>query len=236
MRKKRSGSANATRVRRADVNLLGSPTMRQATMKWTFTLALAVAGCVGGSKGSSGDSDKLKAYILTAVPSDLPNKLDINFENKVHLVGYKVDPAGKAGPGTDVKVTMYWRVDEKLDDGWSLFTHVVDASGERLLNIDNVGPLREIKDSHQVLWPSAWEKGKVYVDEQTFKVPDDVKSPEITVTTGIWKGDARLKIVGGPTDKENRGVVVHLKTGVVDKPAAAPAHTEIPTLRVDKLA
>lgn len=211
--------------------------MRQATMKWSLALALAFAGCVGGSKGGGGaDHDKLKPYILSAVPGDLPNKLDINYENKIHLVGYKIEPAGKTGPGTDVKLTMYWRCDEKLDDGWSLFTHVVDSNNDRILNIDNVGPLREVKETHQALWPSAWEKGKVYVDEQSFKIPDDVKSPEITVTAGIWKGDARLKIVGGPADKENRGLVAHLKTGVVDKPASAPAHTEIPNLRAPKLA
>ena len=144
--------------------------MRRPSNMWTLTLALFVgaasltAGCVGGSKsGSAGDLDKLKPYILEAVPADV-NKLDINYENKIHLVGYKVDPAGTAAPGSDVKLTMYWRCDDKLDDGWNLFTHVVDSNGERILNIDNVGPLREMKEAHQALWPSAWEKGKVYAD------------------------------------------------------------------------
>jgi Carbohydrate family 9 binding domain-like len=216
--------------------------MRRPAKKWTLTLALLVgasslaAGCVGGSKGtSSSDLEKLKPYILEAVPADVTNKLDINFENKVHLVGYKVDPPGTAAPGTDVKVTMYWRCDDKLDDGWSLFTHVVDSNGERILNIDNVGPLREVKESHQALWPSAWEKGKVYADEQSFRVPDELKTADFAVTTGIWKGDARLKIVGGPADAENRGIVVRLKTGMDNKPAAAP-HTDIPQIKVNKLA
>ncbi len=216
--------------------------MRRPVSKWTWTLALLVGAatttaCVGGSKGASAsDLEKLKPYILDAVPSDIPNKIDINFENKVHIVGYKVEPTGKAGPGTDVKLTMYWRCDEKVDDGWSLFTHILDSNNERILNIDNVGPLREIKETHQALWPSAWEKGKVYVDEQSFRVPDDVKTADIAITTGIWKGDARLKVVGGPGDAENRGIVVRLKTGAeATKPAAAP-HTELPRLRVNKLA
>ena len=117
------------------------------------------------------DQERLKPYILERGARRPPNKLDINFENKVHLVGYKVEPAGAAKPGTDVKLTMYWRVDDKLEDGWSLFTHIVDSNNDRILNIDNVGPLREVKDAHQVLWPSAWEKGKVYVDEQSFTCP-----------------------------------------------------------------
>ena len=44
--------------------------------------------------------ERLKPYILDAVPADLPNKIDINFENKIHLVGYKVEPAGKRPPAT----------------------------------------------------------------------------------------------------------------------------------------
>jgi hypothetical protein len=212
--------------------------MRRSLSQLTLTLALlsAAAGmsCVGGSKGtSSSDLEKLKPYILESPPSDMTAKLDINYENKVRLIGYKVEPQGVAGPGTDVKLTMFWKVEDKLDDGWSLFTHVVDSNSERILNIDNVGPLREVKESHQVLWPSAWEKGKIYADEQTFRVPDDVKTADFAVTTGIWKGDARLKVVSGPADSDNRGIVVRLKTGVDNKPAQ---HTELPQMRVIKLA
>src|SRR5258707_8479079 len=216
--------------------------MRRPANMWTLTLALLVgatsltASCVGGSKGTSASElEKLKPYILEAVPADVTSKLDINYENKIHLVAYKVDPAGTAPPGTDVKITMYWRCDAKLDDGWNLFTHVVDSSGERILNIDNVGPLREVKEAHQALWPSAWEKGKIYADEQSFRVPDELKSADFAVTTGIWKGDARLKIVSGPADGDNRGIVVRLKTGAENKPAASP-HTEVPMIRVNKLA
>jgi hypothetical protein len=217
--------------------------MRRPVSRWTLTLALLVigtgaatigTGCVGGSKGHSGnEAEKLKAYVLDAVPGDLPNKTDINFENKIHLVGYKFEPA-QAAPGADIKATLYWRVDDKLDDGWSLFTHILDSNNERVLNIDNVGPLREVRENHQALWPSAWEKGKVYVDEQSFKVPDDIKTPEIIFTTGIWKGDARLRVVGGAGDPENRGIVARLKTGQSDKPPLAP-HTDIPVLRANKL-
>ena len=212
--------------------------MRRLMSHWNSIVVLtaALSSCVGGSKGSSSKEnvEHLKPYILDAVPADIPNKIDINFENKIHLVGYRVEPAGKAPPGTDVKITMYWRTDEKLDDGWSLFTHIVDSSGERILNIDNVGPLREVKESHQALWPSAWEKGKVYVDEQSFRVPDDTNTAEVVVATGIWKGDARLRVVGGPADAENRGIVVRLKTG--NEPKGASTHTEVPRLRPTKLA
>src|SRR5215472_17061279 len=85
------------------------------------TLCCIELACVGGSKGlSAEDKDKLKPYILDVAPADIPHKVDINFENKVHISGYKFEPE-QAGPGTEAKLTYYWRCDETLDDGWGLF-------------------------------------------------------------------------------------------------------------------
>src|SRR5208283_2756441 len=180
---------------------------------------LVSAGCVGGSKGiSSEDKDKLKAYILDAPPADIPHKLDVNFENKVHLVGYKFDPES-AKAGQEVKLTYYWRCDDTLEEGWLLFTHTKDDGSGKMGNLDYVGPLRDQRNgSHQVLGPDRWEKGKVYVDQQTYKVPDDVQG-EVGIYIGIWKGDARLRIVSGPNDGDNSAIVGRIKTGVAPKKA-----------------
>lgn len=213
--------------------------MRYAPIVSTVLIALSLssAACVGGSKGiSAEDKEKLKVYILDAPPADA-QKVDVNFENRVHIIGYKVEPA-IAPPGTEVRVTYYWRCDQPLDDGWLLFTHVVDdASGQRT-NLDWVGPLRENKDSKQVLGPSRWEKGKVYADSQTFTMPDwgDSMGPAVTLKTGIWKGDGRLHITAGPSDGDNAftGVQVRTGRGGGAKPAEAPKGN-VPRLEVTKL-
>src|SRR3984957_5992539 len=98
---------------------------------------------VGGKKGlSSGDKERPKANVLDAVPADLTHKMDVNFENKVHLVGYKFEPE-LAHPGQESKLTYYWRCDDTLDDGWLLFTHTKDTGSGKMGNLDFVGPLRE---------------------------------------------------------------------------------------------
>src|SRR5579859_1638805 len=136
-----------------------------------IAVAALAAGCVGGSKGvSAEDKEKLKAYVLDGPPADIPHKLDVNFENKVHLIGYRFTPE-TAHPGQEVKLTYYWRVDDPLEDGWLLFTHTKDEGSGKMGNLDFVGPLREQKNNHQILGPERWERGKVYVDEQTYKVP-----------------------------------------------------------------
>ncbi len=200
----------------------------------TLLTALALTACVGGSnENSKQDKERLQGFVLSSAP-EFPIKLDINFDDKITLLGARVDPAGKVSPGQKVKVTMYWRCNKSPGDGWLLFTHVLDGSGERILNIDNVGPLREWKGSRQALPPGNWDAGKIYVDEQEFTVPADVKTSKIQFTTGIWKGNDRLKIKSGPADRENKARVVEIETSVAARPAV-PSTTGVPELRVDKL-
>ena len=207
--------------------------------KWCMILAVAAAmqaACVGGSKSvSAEDKERLKPYILDAEPADIPHKVEINFENRVHLIGYNIEPA-TSKPGQEVKMTYWWRCDDTVDEGWGLFTHVVtDPSTDKRDNLDNDGPIREQKNGHQVLGPDKWEKGKIYVDEQTYKIPDGIKAPELQIITGVWKGNARLRIINGPNDGDNGALIGKIKTGIVP-PAEEHTHTDIPSVTVNKLA
>jgi hypothetical protein len=198
--------------------------------------AAASAGCVSGGKGiSAEDKEHLKPYVLDSPPADLPHKLDVNFENKVHLIGYRFEPE-VAHPGDEVKLTYYWRCDDTLEDGWLLFTHTKDEGNGHLGNLDYSGPLREARSNgHQVLGPDRWEKGKIYVDTQTYKVPSDVAGSEVTILVGVWKNDSRLRVLSGPSDGENCAVVGKIKTGVTPKAADDHPANDIPSLVVSKI-
>lgn len=211
--------------------------MNRMRNAWVF-VTLVSAACVGGKQRiSSEDKARLAANILTAVPADA-TKVDVNFENKIHLVGYKVEPA-LAPPGTLVKVTNYWRCDDPVEEGWQLFTHIQHEGIEGVENLDGSGPLRERQaNNHQVLGPDRWERGNVYADEQTFTMPKELKGPDTIVYVGIFKDNARLRILSGPNDGDNRAIVAKIKTGVAaaKKPDESKrGATDIPTLSAMKL-
>ena len=207
----------------------------------TFALAAAAVtsapACVGGKQQiSAEDRTRLAAQILDAVPADA-KKTDINFENKVHVVGYKVEPE-LAPAGTVVKFVTYWRCDDPVEEGWQLFTHIQHEGYDKPENLDANGPLRELKGNHQVLGPDRWERGKIYADEQTFTMPQDLQGPDTMVYVGIWKGDARLRILSGPNDGDNRAIVAKIKTGVAPraKEDGKRGAADIPVLLPVKLA
>lgn len=207
-----------------------------------FVLGLSAAtsvgsmGCVGGkSQISAEDKERLKGFILEAVPADA-KRVDVNFENKIHLVGYKLEPE-VAGPGATVKVTYFWRVEDPIEQGWQLFTHLQHEGYDKPENLDGAGPLREVRGRSQIMGPDRWERGKIYADEQTFQMTQDLRGPESTLYVGIYKGDARLRIISGPSDGDNRAIVAKIPTGVAAKVEEGKrGATDIPVMRAGKLA
>ena len=138
--------------------------MRRSIAKFCLVMlpAVGTSACVGSSGDNPEKARKaLRAYVLDAPPKDIGNKLDINYDNKLRIIGSKIEPKGAVRPGQKVKLTLYWKCEKQIGkDGWKLFTHILDGSGERILNIDNVGPLRRIRGDTQALPPSAWKAGR----------------------------------------------------------------------------
>ena len=185
----------------------------------------------------------LAQYVLSAVPSDVGERCFLDFGGKVTLVGYTISPVGVVPPGSHVKLTLYWQAQSPLAPGWSLFTHlVIPRQDHRLL--DTAGPLRKLVPAavggqRQALGPSSWQPGHVYVDPLEFDLPKNVNSPEVTVVAGVWREalrvagvgypvdthavlpGLRLPVLSGPSDNAQRGIVVHISTGVVSQPRAA---------------
>jgi hypothetical protein len=177
-------------------------------------MGLSTAACVRGSKGvTSEDKERLAQYIHEKAPSNITHPLDVNFDDKVHLIGYSFSPE-LAKPGEDVKITYFWRCDDKVDAGWLLFTHLTDEHANKSDNLDWAGPLREARDGKQLFGPDKWEKGKFYTEEQTYKMPDWITGPELAVYVGLWRGDQRMRVKSGPQDGDNRARMGAIKTGV----------------------
>jgi hypothetical protein len=178
-------------------------------------ISLAPSLTTGCKSGASGSAD-LSSYVSASTPAGMA-PLDFDFDGKVHLVGLVVSPKqAEYPPGTRVTVTLVWRCDQKLDDGWLLFTHLLGPLGQTVQNLDASGPLRH-KDgvAGQPLSPSRWEPGKFYRDELTFTVPANAP-PSLTVEAGIYRAGARLPIIGVGADKDGRAPAARLATGAKD--------------------
>jgi len=198
-------------------------------------LALTLAfGC--SKKKSQVDPDeakqKLLPFILTAAP-EIPSKLETKFGDKLRLLGYAVDQTGTLKQGQKVKITFYWQTTGKIEGGYKLFTHILDGSGEKLMQIERNAPLRPSKkDKNSGLPVSMWEAGKVYVDQQTFHVPK-AKTDSIQIVTGLFNKEGRLPVTAGAKDSSDRAIVASLN--IVASADAKSKTPKLPSISVDRL-
>jgi hypothetical protein len=185
---------------------------------------LAAAAChVPQPQGNARPDSELASLIRDELPANVQHRTFINFGDKLHLVGYDVEPSGVVAPGSRVTLRLYWRVVGPVAKGWTLQTHITDASGQLKLDADNIGVLR----AGAKLPPSEWQVGKVVIDEQEFELPRSLRS-EATIRVAVLRGalsltsgtqsvkvpDVRLPVIGGAHDSENRGIVAHVSTGI----------------------
>ncbi|MCC6216675.1 MAG: hypothetical protein IT376_17575 [Polyangiaceae bacterium] len=188
----------------------------------------APAGCAApaGAAAEEPVEASLAPYVLEELPSDVPNRTFIDFEGKVQLLGWSLEPEGPLAPGSRAKLTMWWRCSADLPEPFALFTHVLAADGSRVMHLDDTGPLRARQgDGPQALGPGRWRPGRVYVDTQELQVPRDLATTDLTFAVGVWRYFAlpgkdgqrdvrglRLAVLSGPSDAQNRALVARART------------------------
>ena len=117
-----------------------------------LSAAALLGGCVERAPElSPADRERVRAHVSTRRPTP-EHALDVQFENGISLLGYDLEPDTVVA-GQPFTITWYWHAQEDLDDGWLIFTHVADASGENRLNQDGVGVVRELYP------PCRWNAG-----------------------------------------------------------------------------
>lgn len=173
-------------------------------------LLLSLSGCEDKKPDFEAEAERLKAYVVDAAPEGA-HALKADFDGKVRLLGYELSPSKPIKPGQRVTLTLFWQSNQPVEPGYRLFTHVLDASGERIETLDDEGPLREPRDGRPALPPEAWKAGKVYVDELRFKVPKSVKTGKIDVVAGIARREERLNLVAGEKDGAGAAKVVSIR-------------------------
>jgi hypothetical protein len=210
--------------------------------RWMVCGALLTASCVeqprraGSSSGpSSREIDAIRARVASSTAPAPQHRLNVNFGDKVTLLGYDITPDGPTlRPGTQVTIKWYWRCDATVGDGWKLFTHLDDATRPRE-NHDNDGDVRRLYQ------PERWRRGEFVTDSQSFEFSSGWDSPVVRLHVGLWKGDERMPIRStGHTLSEGRVRIVEFQTGVTapaptPTPAAEPAAAPVRDLSVPRV-
>ncbi len=105
-----------------------------------------------------------------------PLSLRLGEPAQMLLVGYDIQ---RAPAGDSLHITLYWRAERPAPKDYSVFVHLLDASGHLRSQSDG-GPMSGAAPT------SWWQPGDFLQDERTLPIPQDLAAGGITIELGVY--------------------------------------------------
>ncbi len=123
-------------------------------------------------------------------PSKITHPLTLDFGNEIQLLGYT---RGTLQAGQPFTVTWIWQALTETEKDYTVFVHLVDATGKILAQVDE-GP------RHSTYPTSLWVAGEIVYDEHTLNVPNTLPPGPYKLQVGFYRQDTgeRLLNAGRP--------------------------------------
>ncbi|MGD2177566.1 MAG: glycosyltransferase family 39 protein [Anaerolineae bacterium] len=119
---------------------------------------------------------------------EVPNALEINFEDKLALKGYALGPR-VAEPGETVRLTLYWQALTSMEVNYNVFAHVLGEENQIWANSDS--PLTD-----EGVGTNRWKPGTVVKEVRELMLVEATPPDFYDIELGLRvPGQGRLKIL-----------------------------------------
>jgi len=126
--------------------------------------------------------------------SGLPNATQINFGDKVALVGYALDRR-TLQPGDTLHLTLWWEGLAPMDRDYVVFTHLV-------LPPDAVWAQQDAMPQGGAARTSTWSVGQRVEDHFALSLPPEAPPGDYTVAIGLYDKDSYARLPVGHSDAD----------------------------------
>jgi len=192
---------------------------------WLFAIVACVfAFAVGCDKGKStsapattSNDPAVARFLLSEEPDKYDVPININFENKIKILGVNYNPKPLMH-GKKYTMTFYYKVLGEMSEDYEFFGHFEPEDGQRFRGKMDHLPLNGAFPT------SKWKKGMILKDTFRETMPAAFPSKAGVLWGGFYRGDKRLAVVKADrskADKNNRGKLAVMKLddpGAVDPP------------------
>jgi hypothetical protein len=119
---------------------------------------------------------------IPAAEPDLQNarELDYSFDNSLALVAIEPVELESATPGESLVLRLFWRAMAPVSDDYTVFLHVVDASGQVVAQGD--GP--PVSGQYPT---SVWSTGELIADDRQIPLPAELPPGEYQLLVGLYR-------------------------------------------------
>jgi len=121
---------------------------------------------------------KVEAWERQFTIPSIQHPLEVNLGNEVELLGYDLDRIS-AKPGDSLRLTLYWRGLEAMDESYTVFTHLLDGESRVWGQKDNV--------PQAGVYPTTlWVEGEVVTDQYEIVVKPDALPGQYVIEVGMY--------------------------------------------------
>ena len=157
-------------------------------------LAVQLVNADGTALGSATELTAITVLPTERVftPPQPQSPRQASFEDRVILLGADLAP-DPVSPGDILQVTLYWQALADMDIGYTVFVHLLNASGEMVAGHDSE-PVAGTRPT------TGWVPGEFVADRHDITVPADLPQGEYVIEVGLYDAGAarlpRLSVLG----------------------------------------
>jgi 4-amino-4-deoxy-L-arabinose transferase-like glycosyltransferase len=134
------------------------------------------------------DAVRLTRISVRPRAGDVPNPMNVNFGDKIALIGYALDER-VARPGGTIRLTLYWRALNPMTVNYKLFVHVLGEDSQIWANSDS--PLTD-----RAVCTNRWEPGTMVKEVRELKIVEATPPDFYDIELGLHaSGKGRLHIL-----------------------------------------
>lgn len=120
---------------------------------------------------------------------DIEYPMRVNLGNKVSLLGYNLDSGFR--PGDGIHLTLFWRALDKMEEDYTVFTHLIDEQGTIWGQKDN-------QPADGFYPTSRWKAGETVRDQYDILISSQSPPGEYQIEVGMYLAEMgrRLEVSG----------------------------------------
>jgi hypothetical protein len=129
---------------------------------------------------------------------DIEHPLVAELGGKVRLLGYNIESGFQ--PGDSIHLTLFWQCQEEMDEGYTVFTHLMDRE-------DYIWAQKDNEPADGFYATTGWRKGEIVRDQYDLTIPFEAPPGEYQIEVGMYvAGTGERLLVLGPESqvRENR--------------------------------
>jgi hypothetical protein len=115
--------------------------------------------------------------IPTIESLDIEHPLKGNLGGKIQLLGYNLESGFR--PGDGIHLTLFWQCLEKMNQDYTVFTHLIDEENKIWTQKDN-----QPVDGFYAT--TRWEAGEIVRDQYDLLIPSDAPAGEYQIEAGMY--------------------------------------------------